>query len=99
MRVYWAFGLIAAILGLVVYRKASRWLGLALLITGFAEMIYWCSPARFSQTTAETQRLLGNKLVLSLTTMLFFMGVARFLGLLANDDGNPAETARPSETP
>jgi hypothetical protein len=85
MRVYWSFGLIGAILGLIVHRKASQWLGLAFLITGVAEMIWWCSPTWFSQATAETQRLLGNKLALSLTTMLLFMGTARLLGLLKND--------------
>jgi len=85
MEVYWSFGLLGVVLGLLVHRKASRWLGLALLIAGFAEMIWWCSPAWFSQATAETQRLLGYKLTLSLTTMLLFMGAARVLGLLRND--------------
>lgn len=85
MKVYWSLGLLGAVLGLIIYRKASRWLGLALLITGFAEMIWWCSPEWFSQATAETQRLLGYKLTLSLTTMLLFVGTARLLGLLRND--------------
>lgn len=33
MRVYWAFGAFAALLGLVIHRRASRWLGLAFLLT------------------------------------------------------------------
>ena len=86
MKVYWSFGLLSAVLGLFVHRKASRWLGLALMIAGFAEMIWWCSPAWFSQATAETRRLLGYKLILSVTTMLLFMGGARLLGLLRNDE-------------
>jgi hypothetical protein len=85
MRVYWSFGLFGVFLGLIIHRKGSQWLGLAFMITGFAEMIWWCSPAWFSQTTAETQRLLANKLALSLTTILLFMGGARLLGLLKND--------------
>jgi len=86
MKVYWAFGLLGVVLGFVIHRRASRWLGLALLVTGFAEMIWWCSPAWFSQPTAETQRLLANKLVLSVATMVVFMVVARLLGLLRNEE-------------
>jgi len=86
MRAYWMFGLIAATLGVLVHRKASRWLGLALAVTGVSEMIWWCSPAWFSQETAETTRLLGNKLILSSVTLLLLVVGARLLGLLANQD-------------
>lgn len=86
MKVYWSFGLLGVVLGFVIHQKASRWLGIALLVTGFAEMIWWCSPAWFSQPTAETHRLLGYKLTLSVATMVLFMVVARMLGLLRNDD-------------
>ncbi len=89
-RVYWAFGFIGAIAGLIVHQKGSRWLGLAFLMTGFSEMIWWCSPAWFSRSTAETDRLLGNKLVLSLATIVFLMATARVLRLLTDDGSQPA---------
>lgn len=85
-RIYWVLGLITALVGFGVRVKASRWLGLALLITGFSEMIWWCSPAWFSRTTAETDRLLAHKLVLSVVTILFLVVVGRVLGLLRNED-------------
>ena len=86
MRVYWTFGLIAATIGFIVHRKKSRWLGLALLITGFAEMIWWCSPTWFSRATTETARLLNNKLVLSVATFVLLVVGARLLGLIRDDD-------------
>jgi hypothetical protein len=85
MRVYWALGLLAAAIGFVVYTKFSQWLGIALLGTGFSEMIFWCSPTWFSRATAETDRLLVNKLSLSVATFVLFMLVVRFLGLLRNE--------------
>lgn len=91
-RVYWTFGLIALIAGVIVHKKASHWLGLALMITGFAEMIWWCSPT-FTQATAETERLLGNKLVLSITTMALLLLGSRFLGLLTNSEGEKKQTS------
>jgi hypothetical protein len=82
MRVYWGFGFVAAIAGFIIHRRRSQLLGLALMISGFAEMTWWCSPTWISQTTAETDRLLGNKLALSLTTMLLLLIGVRFLGML-----------------
>ena len=91
MRVYWIFGLFGAIAGAFIYAKKSRWLGLAFMITGFAEMIWWCSPSWINRATAETERLLANKVALSVMTLLFLVAGARTLGLLKNpDDRNAA---------
>ena len=92
-RIYWTFGLIATVLGLIIHRKASHWLGLALMITGFAEMIWWCSPSWISQASAETERLLTNKLVLSVATLLLLLLVARLLGLLVDNSGTMQKAA------
>lgn len=91
-RVYWSLGLLSATLGFFIHRKLSRWLGLALLVTGFSEMVWWCSPSWFTRVTAETERLLANKLVLAAVTMLLLVAGARLLGLIA-DDPEPAEAA------
>jgi hypothetical protein len=93
MRVYWTFGLIAAVAGLIVHERSSKWLGLALIITGFAEMIWWCSPAWFSQATAETDRLLNNKLILSIVTFVILIISARALGLIRDTNANHAKTS------
>ena len=94
-RVYWAFGLITAILGLLIHRKVSRWLGLAFLITGFSEMVWWCSPSWFTRATAETERLLANKLALAVATMLLLVGGARLLGLIADEAPRGEPTSVP----
>jgi hypothetical protein len=93
MRVYWALGLLATAIGFFIHTRFSQWLGIALLGTGLAEMIFWCSPTWFSRATAETDRLLVNKLLLSLATFLLFMTVARFLGLLRNTPKSPEAPA------
>lgn len=88
-RVYWSLGLLSATFGFFIHRKVSRWLGLALLVTGFSEMVWWCSPSWFTRVTAETERLLANKLALAVVTMLLLVGGARLLGLIADDSRPP----------
>ena len=91
MRVYWAFGLVTAMLGMLVHRKLSRWLGLAWLVTGFSELIWWCSPPWIHRYTIESDRLLENKLILAVVTALLLLGTARVLGLLGDAPANRAE--------
>jgi hypothetical protein len=88
MRIYWVFGFIAGTVGLLVHQRSSKWLGLALIVTGFAEMTWWCSPTWFSSTTAETERLLNNKLILSIATFAIMLIGARLLGLIRDDDAD-----------
>ncbi|MFA6958121.1 MAG: hypothetical protein WC538_19815 [Thermoanaerobaculia bacterium] len=91
-RVYWCFGLITALVGLALHAKVSRWLGLAFLATGFSELIWWCSPSWISRATAESDRLLANKLALAAATAVLLVAVARALGILKNESfGNVAE--------
>jgi hypothetical protein len=69
LRIYWLVGFIFAATGLVCYLKINRWLGVTLLIVGFSEAVYWTSPSFLGTSTQEFDRLLVNKLVLSLISL------------------------------
>jgi hypothetical protein len=53
----------------------SRWLGFTLLIAAFIEFIYWTSPTFLGANTREFDRLLGNKLALSVLSLVLLMAV------------------------
>jgi len=64
-RVFWACGLVLFALGCVLYLK-WRWLGMAFVIPGVAEMIWATSPSfEWGGTVIEFERLLNNKIVLT----------------------------------
>jgi hypothetical protein len=90
LRFYWFVGLVLGGLGLAVYARTNRWLGVTLLIVAFSEMIYWTCPTFLGVTTRETDRLLGHKLVLSLVSLIFLTLVTRVLGALEDQKRNPA---------
>ncbi len=69
IRFYWALGVVLAFIGFAVYKKFNPWLGITLLITGFAEMVYWSSPSFFSGAEFEYNNLLTNKIILSVLTL------------------------------
>jgi hypothetical protein len=66
---YWLVGLLSLGLGAALYRRGSRWAGLTLEITAFAEFIYWTSPELFDGHVREFDRLLLFKLVLSVVSL------------------------------
>ncbi len=73
IRDLWLFcsaGLVFIILGAGFYLKQAAWTGMSLLIAGFAELIWWSSPA-FSGggANAEYELLLINKTVISLIAL------------------------------
>lgn len=72
LRFYWLMGLSFLILGMVIYLKRNRWFGLSLLIAGFSEFIYWTSPT-FIGATREFDKLLVNKLALSVVSLLLLI--------------------------
>jgi hypothetical protein len=72
IRFYWVVGLVFFVLGSLIYRKWNRWSGLVLLIAAFSEFIYWTSPT-FYGPFQEYDRLLRNKLVLSLVTLVLLL--------------------------
>ena len=86
------YSLVAALLfvmGLLVYKKLNRWLGITLLIAAFAEFIYWTSPT-FIGPTREFDRLLANKLALSIVSLVFLVGAIWFLDIFAEKEESSA---------
>jgi hypothetical protein len=84
LRFYWLIGLALYGLGLLIYSKLSRWLGLTLVIAGFAEFIYWTSPTFFGPGTHEYERLLINKFAFSLVSFALLLAVIRLNRIFAN---------------
>jgi hypothetical protein len=69
LRFFWGLGLLSVVLGIWCHTRWNAWLGMAAIISGFSEMAYWTSPlTRSFGAVPEFERLLGNKLVLSLVT-------------------------------
>jgi hypothetical protein len=68
LRFYCGVGLVLVLLGLTSYLRINPWVGMTLLIVGFSELIYWTSPS-FISPTIEFDRLLVNKLVLSVVSL------------------------------
>ncbi len=97
IRFFWAVGLALLVLGVVLFRKQFRWIGLMLWIAAFSEFIYWTSPT-FVGSTREVDRLLANKLlftVLSLGLLLLMIGFGKaFAGL-----GRESRAASPFSAP
>lgn len=68
--IFCAAGLGFILLGGVFYLKQAVWMGLSLILAGFAELIWWSSPS-FSGggANAEYELLLLNKIVISLISL------------------------------
>ena len=84
LRFYWLMGFIFLIAGLLIYKRASRWLGLTLLIVAFSEFIYWTSPTIWGSGIREFDRLLLNKLAFSLISLLLLIVVIWLNRIFAN---------------
>jgi len=90
LRFYWAIGFVLNIIGYLLYRNVSPWLGITFLITGFGEMVYWTSPSLFG-SGLEYEKLLSNKLTLSILTLLFLIAAGFLTDTLkssSKDDQN-----------
>jgi len=83
VRFYWLIGLAFFVLGAFFYRKISRWGGISLLIAAFTEFIYWTSPTFFGMNTREFDRLLVNKLILSVVSFVLLLIAIRLNGIFA----------------
>lgn len=86
IRFYWAFGLLLAISGFAMYKKVNSWLGITVLITGFAEMVYWTSPSFFYGAEFEYNHLLTNKIILSILTLALLIVGGFLTNTLKSDD-------------
>ena len=70
---YWLGGLASIIVGIVVYRRVNEWVGIAAVVTGFLEMIFWTSPLNGYHPGDEFGLLLNSKLCLSVATLAFLV--------------------------
>jgi uncharacterized small protein (DUF1192 family) len=84
LRFYWLVGLILVLVGAASYLRLNAWVGMTLLIAGFSELIYWTSPTFLGAVTKEFDRLLVNKLVLSLVALALLAVTIRILGAFAD---------------
>ena len=67
---FWAFGIGLFVLGAVLVARGWTWLGMSFIIPGVVEMLWWTSPSiSFSGCPVEFDRLLWNKIALSLVTL------------------------------
>jgi hypothetical protein len=82
IRLYCLVAAVLFVMGLLACKKLNRWLGITLLIAAFAEFIYWTSPT-FIGPTREFDRLLANKLALSIVSLVFLVGAIWFLDIFA----------------
>jgi hypothetical protein len=74
LRVFWTFGFVLFGVGLFLQRRGQDWLGMALIIPGIVEMIWWTSPSfRFIGSPKEFDRLLDNKLLFTFITILLLV--------------------------
>ena len=77
--VFWAFGLFFFAIGIFMLKKGFNWIGMAFIIPGIVEMIWWTSPSfRFAGSPLEFDRLLNNKLGFTIVTLVVFITVWYF---------------------
>ena len=70
LRVFWSFGLVFFLAGAAMLKSGNKWLGMAFLIPGIVEMIWWTSPSfRITGSPLEFDRLLNNKLLFTFATL------------------------------
>jgi hypothetical protein len=89
LRFYWLVGFTLSALGVAAYRREHRWLGTTLLIIGFSEIIYWTTPTFFSGGIQEFDRLVENKLALSLASVVVLGLTLRLLNVFEEDRRTP----------
>ena len=75
LRFFWSLGFMGVVLGVLGRLKANAWMGMAAIIAGFSEMIYWTSPLNRYRAGPEFERLLTEKLVLSLVAWMLLIGL------------------------
>lgn len=86
VRFYWSMGFLLFAVGVVMYRRANRWLGLTLQIVAFAEFIYWTSPTFIGAGGREVDRLLAYKLGLSILSLALLAGAVRVQRLFSEGE-------------
>lgn len=84
IRFYWIVGFVLLIIGYVLYKKVNSWLGLTVIILGFAEQVYWTSPTWIGSSSIEYDRLLINKFIFSITTLILLITIGYLTDTLKN---------------
>ncbi|MEK6699280.1 MAG: hypothetical protein AABZ10_09590 [Nitrospirota bacterium] len=70
LRVFWLFGFAFFLAGAILLVKGREWPGMAFIVSGIVETIWWTSPSfRFAGSPLEFERLLMNKLVFTVITL------------------------------
>jgi hypothetical protein len=73
LHVFWTFGLGMLLLGGLLFSRWP-WLGMAFVVPGVAEMIWWTSPSfRMFGSVQEFDRLLNNKIVFTFASLLIVL--------------------------
>jgi hypothetical protein len=73
---FWACGAGSLVVGLLCYRLVNRWLGIAGVIAGFLEMLWWTAPQfRAFGSGVEFDRLLTQKIIFSLISWVLLVGL------------------------
>jgi hypothetical protein len=85
LRFYWLVGFILSAMGVATYLRQHRWLGTTLLIVGFSEIIYWTTPTFFGGGIQEFDRLVENKLALSVVSVVILGLTLRLLNVFEED--------------
>ena len=72
---FWTIGLVALVVGLVVYSRVERWTGFALVILAFCEMVWATCPGfrNLAGAQPEFDRLLLHKFVFSLLSFVLLI--------------------------
>ncbi len=74
IRIFWFAGLALIIIGLIVYIRIELWAGIAFIISGISEMIWWTSPSFVGEgTRSEFLRLLNTKLLYTALTLVLVL--------------------------
>lgn len=91
LRYFWFVGLLALLAGAWAFRRGAEWLGIALYILAFSEMIWCTSPAFFGGSEREFTRLLDQKLLFTALSLVL-LGIVWRWGSL-----NPYRNTRENE--
>ena len=96
IRVFWLFGLVLLAPGAVLIARRVHWMGMAFILPGLTEMLWWSSPSfRFAGSPMEFDRLLLNKLVLTIITFVLVLALWGLFERMCTKTCRASEDAAP----
>lgn len=76
LKLYWACGFVSLLLGIFSFIRVNQWLGLAGVIVGFSEMLFWTSPLFHNRLHSQQfEHLLNYKLLFSVIAWVLLIGL------------------------